>query len=481
LNKIFKGIRFRLTIVYSTLFGLFICGFAYFMSNQYFQSGRDDFDSGLVNYAIDLSEYLIIDHSGLKIDFKLPESEIKKAFPFILNQTFYAVRSYEGKTLAQSVNEFPFHEIPYFPNLPKSLDYTHRFVTFSHKDDTFRAVNLKITNEFGKEMILQVATPFGIVEERERNHLIVTFLVVPILILTSSLISFFIAGNALVPIKTLTDSANKIAAQNLSLRVPEVSTGDEVEELAKTLNNLLTRLETSFIAQENFVSNASHQLNTPLAIIKGELDVLESKGRSLEEYKRFQKSLREELERLIELVKNMLLVSRVESGQEKFVFHPLRLDDLLLTTTSRMQTKAREKKITIRFNIEEDLSLESLEVPGERQLLDSLFENILDNALKYSPSESKIELNLKIVDDHPEVWIQDEGPGFEEENFQTILKDRYHREPSISIQGTGIGLPIAHKIALFHNAEIFYRRLKPRGSLFIVRFAKITHPQPERI
>lgn len=437
------------------------------ISTQYFQSGREDFDSGLFNYAIDLSEYIRIDKSNLKIGFQIPASEIRKAFPFILNQTYYAVRAIEGKVLMES-GEFPFGEIPYNSALPLKHDYTHRFLSFTYNNESYRAVNLKITNDIGTEMILQVATPSNSIDERERNHLLMTTLLVPLLILVSSFISYLIAGNALAPIKALTDTANNIAAQNLSHRVPVASTGDEVEELAKTLNGLLERLEKSFKAQEHFVANASHQLNTPLAIIKGELDVLQSKPRSVEEHTKYFISLREEVERLIELVKNMLLVSRVEAGQEKFVFSPLRLDDLLLTITSRLRPKKREKRIQLKFNIDEDL--QDLEVMGEKQLLDSLFENIIENAIKYSPEESIIQLDIKNVGGKKEVWIRDEGPGMPEGDFDKVIADRFNRGTTLGIPGSGIGLAIASKIAEFHKATIEYRRREPRGSHFIVRF-----------
>ena len=472
MTKVFKGIRFRLTLVYSTLFGLFICTFAYIISNQYFQTGRSDFDSGLFNYAIDLSEHLHIDDVNLKIDFVLPASEGKKDFPFFLNETYYFVRSYDGKVLGGSTDAPPFEQIPYDPTLPLSPRYTHRFLSFKSQQDSYRAVNLKIVSASGENMILQVATPSTALEQNERRQFLMTAFMVPFLILISSLASYLISGNALSPIKDLTDTANSIAASNLSLRVPEVDTGDEVDELSKTLNGLLNRLEKSFKAQEHFVSNASHQLNTPLAIIKGELDILESKPRTIEEHKKFQKSLREELERLIELVKNMLLVSRVESGQEKFIFHPIRLDDLLLSTTSRLGGKARERKINIRFNISDDLENSDLEVMGEKQLLDCLFENLLENAIKYSPEEATVSLDLKQGTGLYEVWITDQGPGIPDSEIEGLLVNRFQRGAGISIPGSGIGLPLANQIARFHHAKISYEKLQPKGSLFKVIFSK---------
>lgn len=467
-----RGLRFKLTIIYSTLFGLFICVFAYILSNQNFASGRKDFDSGLLNYAIDLSEYLqISEGTEFKVHFNLPASEIKKAFPFILTNTIYSVRSVDGKFLSQGKLSPSGLSIPFDKELLSYEDYTHSFVTFNFQNEAYRAVNIKISDETGSHMILQVATSLTALSEWEREHLTITSSVVAVLILFSSFISYLVAGNALAPIKVLTDTANMIAASNLSLRVPVTKTGDEIEELSKTLNILLDRLETSFKAQEHFVSNASHQINTPLAIMKGELDVLESKERTPQEHQRFHKSLREELERLIDLVKNMLLVSRVESGLDSFVFHPVRLDDLLLGTSSRLNIKAKEKRIIVRFNIEEDLDLE---VEGERQLLEALFENILDNAIKYSPEDSTIQLNIKNINSQIEVWIQDEGPGIEESDLYQIMNKRFHRARAHTGHGTGIGLPIAQKIARFHNAEIEYRRKKPKGSLFIIRFKKDT-------
>ncbi len=468
-NRHFKGIRFRLTLVYATLFGLVLIVFAYVISKQYLDSGRADFDSNLINLAIDLSDHLTVDKAGAGMTIEVPRSEVEKVFPFILKQTHYAIRDLAGKVIMRAPDASSLR-IPYDPELPLKPDYTHRLLTFESDGANYRAVNMRITNIQGKSAILQVATSFDSVIDREKNHLLVTVLMIPILILASSFFSFVITGNALAPIRQLSNTANSIAAQNLSLRLPLVDTGDEVEELTKTLNNLLARLETAFEAQENFVANASHQLNTPLAIIKGELDVLEAKERSPEEIQRFHRSLREELQRLIELVKNMLLVSRVSADVVPVTFHPVRLDDLLITTAARLQTKAREKRMIVRFNIDEALGPKELEVPAERQLLDALFENLLDNAIKYSPEGSTLEIAIKETHGNTEVCIQDEGPGLQGNTFNEIVGARFRRGNG-HVPGSGIGLSIAAKIAQVHNASILHENIAPRGSLFRVRFS----------
>jgi len=122
----------------------------------------------------------------------------------------------------------------------------------------------------------------------------------------------------------------------------------------------------------------------------------------------------------------------------------------------------------MRFNIDEDI--QSLEVMGEKQLLDSLFENIIENAIKYSPEDSSIRLDIKNINDKIEVWVRDEGPGMDEEEFLRISSGRFQRGGAFGIPGSGIGLAIANKIASFHNAKITYKKLLPHGSHFIVRF-----------
>ena len=473
LNKVVRGIRFRLTLVYSTLFGLFICIFAYILTGLLVKSAHDDFDSALLNYAIDISQE--IEFSQLTNDLKKKTSELgtKKKFPLIENGTFHHIRDLNGEILRRSQNSNPNLTIPFSKALINSPEYGHRFMDLVVDKETLRAINLKLTSPSGVDYILQVATPSSQIYHQRRRLIMINILVIPSLILITSLASFILAGNALAPIRTLTDITNNIAAKNLSLRVPNIETGDEIEDLSKTINTLLDRLQKSFSAQEHFVANASHQLNTPLAIIKGELDVLESKERSPEDFKKFFKSLREELERLIELVKNMLLISRVESGKESFVFKSLRIDDLLINITSRLNPKARDRRINIKFNIDEDvMESDNLSILGEKQLLDSLFENIIDNAIKYGPEGQPVTITLKNGQDGLMVCLQDEGPGITPQEWERIMSQRFQRGQRAMLPGTGIGLSIAFKIAEHHQAKISYEKLQPQGSLFKITFPK---------
>lgn len=469
-TSVFKGIRFRLTFVYSTLFGLFICVFAYVLLKQNLQFARQTFDSALFNFAIDISAQIEKTDFPLEKNFRIPKRELEKEFPFTLQETYYIVKSLNGEELLRGGNEIHrVRDIPYSSELAHEEDYTHRFLDLTEDGEEYRAVNMKVTSANERVMILQVLTPTSLLHEESERDLAVILFLIPTLILVSSILSYILAGNALIPIRELIKTTQSIAATNLSQRVPEPETGDEISELASTFNTLLGRLEKSWKAQENFVANASHQLNTPLAIIKGELDVLESKERSLEEHEKFRKSLREELLRLTALVQQMLLISRVEAGLESFNLRPVRIDEVLLSVTSRLTNRAREKKITIRFNMEE-FEEDLLEIMGERQLLECLFENLVENAIKYSPRETVLSIGIKGNNNSLIVEIQDEGDGMEPEDFLKIIHSRFQRASQI-MPGTGIGLSIANQISEFHRAELIYNRLSS-GSLFQVKFPK---------
>ncbi len=469
LSKLLKGIRFRLAFVYSALFGLFICIFAYVLTSQYIQAGRDRFDSALLNYAIDLASDIKHNHQGLDVD--IPAYEYRKKLPFSITQTLFLVRNLEGKILITNTDDAGL-KIPYNSELALRKDYTNRFLFFNYHGQKMRGVNMKIRDPQVTPHIIQVATSVKDLEEQENNLILINVLMIPFLILISSIAGFVVAGNALSPVNAVADMVNKIAATNLSLRIKDPETQDEISNLAHTFNMLLARLEHSFKAQENFVANASHQLNTPLSIIKGELEVLESKKRSDEEIEKFHKSLKEELNRLIDLVKNLLMISRVEAGQEDFIYSPQRVDEVLLSTTERLHLKARDKKINIRFNIDPNLDEvpDALVVLGEKQLLECLFENILENAIKYSPEDSVIKINISSSDHQLVVTISDQGSGIDDSQAATLFTRFQRGSGHVGIPGTGIGLSIAAKIARHHKAKISYRHLHP-GSEFSIIFS----------
>lgn len=208
--------------------------------------------------------------------------------------------------------------------------------------------------------------------------------------------------------------------------------------------------------------------------MRGELEVLRAKERSPEEIEKFHVSLAQELLRLTQIVKDMLLVSRVDAGKEHFRFVPLQIDEVLGETIERLAPHAKKKHISLRYNIDDALVEDESKLTrdGERQLLVCLFENLIENAIKYSPENSRISVRLGEIEGDMIVEVSDEGPGMNPQVMQSIAgPKRFVRGDDVSgVAGSGLGLYLAHKVVQYHHATLEARPNRPQGTVMQVRF-----------
>jgi signal transduction histidine kinase len=272
-------------------------------------------------------------------------------------------------------------------------------------------------------------------------------------------------------VKLIIQKANAIEANQLKERVPVPDSRDEIFNLAVTINSLLSRLEKAFQSQERFIADASHQLKTPLAILRGELDLLLKKERSSEEVDAFLRSLSQEIDHLSKMVEDLLLLARTDAGVETFLFEKVRLDEVLIGEVARLEKLARTKSVKLKLNV--DPNIKDFEVKGDVDLLKCLFHNVIENAIKYSPESSPIEVDLKQSlgdNDKLIVEVRDQGPGIAPEELDKIF-ERFHRSANARNLGlgAGLGLAVAKKIADLHGAEIAAKSLKSQGSQFTVQ------------
>jgi hypothetical protein len=282
---------------------------------------------------------------------------------------------------------------------------------------------------------------------------------------------------ALSPVQDITLKARGISGlSNLKERVPVPEPQDEIRELAETFNGLLERMENAFASQDRFVSNASHQLKTPLTILKGELDMLRKRQASPEDVAAGLESAAVEINRLIQLVQDLLLLARLEAGQDTITLTPVRVDEVLLKVVARLQKLAtnKEVKLITQFASDEAGSELDVEVQGDEDLLDSMFENFIENAIKYAPVGSAVELSMRSHTGAVEVVIRDYGPGIPEELRQKIFERFTRVQPSNIIPGSGLGLSIASEIARLHGVNIELNAPEAgEGTVVHLRFQKV--------
>lgn len=466
-----SGIRFRLSLVYSGIFGAGLICVAVFMTYEYLGSTREENDQALRSFAIDISHFVTPKTDKIRLDSVI-QSEIGY-FPFLIQNTMVSVRTLEGKLL---YSNRPDYAPPHRPNFI-ALQLPHEFSSFVlPTGQRMRAVNIRTTH-LDRPLVIQVASAISELEAQQDRHIYFLIGIISISIILTAVTSNIVAGKALKPLRETIKQVEELMTNETYRPLPVPPTQDELAQLTRSYNLFLEQINRTLTAQDQFVSHASHQLNTPLAIMRGELELLLSKPRSSEEVANFHRSLAQELERLGQLVRDMLLVSRVEAGRASFRFSPLRLDEIVTETVARLSLKAREKNISLKLDFEPELLSDEtiLMVTGERQLLTCLFENIIENAIKYSAPDTQVRVHLTRENGRPCFEVTDQGPGISEDLRDRLkYSERFFRgQHTDTVSGTGIGLYLVSKIADYHGAQLSMENLTPPpGARFRVVFLK---------
>ena len=336
-----------------------------------------------------------------------------------------------------------------------SLPYGHRV----------RALNSTITGSDGRVYVFRVGILLDQPEDDLRQLGLVLTLLVPLVTLIGGATGWWMAGRALRPVAEITGTAQRITASNLAQRLPLRGTGDELDRLSATLNQMIARLEHSFEQMSQFISNVSHELRTPLAALRGTCEVALRTAQSEKEYREVISSSIEDLDRLSRTVSNLLSLARAETGQLALNRRPENLTELVRDAVESTRMLAAERGICIECETEADVTAE---VDAEHLL--RLLVNLLDNAIKYNRTNGRIEVALRAVDSWLVVSVRDSGVGIPAEDLPRIF-DRFYRgraDGEESAGGTGLGLSLARWTAGAHGGRIEVESQLGQGSTFRV-------------
>ena len=272
------------------------------------------------------------------------------------------------------------------------------------------------------------------------NILLISF---PIILVFLFLFARFFAGKSIKPVSTIIETSSLITKDNLNTRIPLPVNKDELYILSQNINNLLDRIENAIQREKQFTSDASHELRTPLAVIKGTLEVLIRKPRTTDEYNEKINYCIKEVDRINNLVDQLLLLARFENQNQNIKSEEVFLDALLLDTVSRFSNQLKEKNIRIKTSLEQDCVIMS-----DSYLISIVFNNLISNAIKYSKNDGKIDLILKSETNQFSFLVKDNGVGISKEDLNKIFDSFYRSNPSShpEIKGTGIGLSIVKRL-----------------------------------
>jgi len=323
----------------------------------------------------------------------------------------------------------------------------------------------------GVRSIIQVATSLTEVRDTLRRLILILVSIIPLSLFIASLGGIFLANKVLKPINEINQITREITSKNLGLRVPHPQTHDELGELVETINGMIERLEKSFKQIQQFTADASHELKTPLTILKGEAELALRKERDPEEYRHYLRSSLEEVNRLSRLVQDLLVLSKADMGRLTLQKEPLNLIELTHSCCEQCKFLGEGKNTRVEFEPSSD---EEVWVMGDPHRLKQMFYNLIENAIKYSNDGGKVEIVTGSNGKFASIAIRDEGLGISEEDLPYIF-DRFYRvdkSRSREAGGTGLGLSICKWIAEAHQGKITVESTPGVGSCFTVWIPK---------
>lgn len=302
----------------------------------------------------------------------------------------------------------------------------------------------------------------------------------PLVLVVAAGGGYWLSRRALAPVDALVRTARDISAANLNSRLPKLETGDELQRLSDTVNEMLARIETAFLRITEFTADASHELRTPVSLIRTEAELALRRSRGEIEYRDSLRHILLEAERTTGLIEQLLSLARADSGREMLDMHPVDLRATLGGAVESWRQVGRIRGLEFSTNIDAD----NLIVFGDENVLRRLINILLDNAFKYTPSPGWVSVSLEHRAEDALITVRDSGIGIAESEQAKIFERFYRVDKARSRAqgGAGLGLAIAQWIVTQHRGAITVKSSPGSGSSFCVSLpvigAPVLNPQP---
>jgi two-component system, OmpR family, sensor kinase len=463
-------LRVRLTLWYGTALALVLIIFSVVLYAITARSLRDTVDESLEDTA--MTAVRSLEERGF-----LPlisEEELLSQFPELTRiDKFFQIFSPSGTITIRSPN-IKQHEVPLSRT---ALDATFAgqkiFESAKYpKEPPLRLISVPIVYRGNLLYIVQVGTSMESVGETLQRFLVLLVVAIPIALAVSLAGGWFLAGRALRPVDKITLAAQRIAAGDLSQRLSMPAAHDEIGRLADTFNNMIGRLDTSFRQIRQFTSDASHELRTPLTVMKGETDLVLRRPRLLDDYKSVLESNLEEIDRMTRIVDELLFLSRADMGEVRVESLPVAMESLVEDIHRQAKLLAQDRHIEVLLG-----TVMPVVVQGDDLRLRELLLNLVENAMKYSHSDGKVEIALLNDGREARLSVTDHGIGIASADHKKIFQRFFRTDVARghTKKGTGLGLAICAWIAELHKGRIEVKSDLGQGSTFTV-VLPLAHP-----
>jgi heavy metal sensor kinase len=318
----------------------------------------------------------------------------------------------------------------------------------------------------GRQFIVQVAEPMDDYLEALERFRTAMLIGIPVLLVIATAGGYWISTRALHPVDQITHAAQMINPQDLSQRVIVPQTGDELQRMAETLNQMLQRIESAVARITQFTADASHELRTPVALIRTRAEVTLAKPRNSDQYRDALKEVLAESERTTALIENLMTLARADTGSETLNFQRIDVSDLAREACAQAQTLAQARRQHWSAAIPDT----AIWVRGDTHALRRLLLILIDNAVKYTPPAGTVSLSLQRNGTRAEIRVSDTGIGISESDLPHIFERFYRADKARSreLGGTGLGLSIGRWIANAHGGDVQVENSTHNGTTFLV-------------
>ncbi len=456
-------IKWKLTLWYGGILALILVTFSCGVYIYFQNSLQKSIDTKIKSIAEVLSSSMTETHNqSLFGNF---ERYLETALGKKPKGKFIQIIDASGKIGAR-LNDLEAEAVPVsFTTLEKALKGEIVYETIEGARPRLRMITMPILENKRIISIVQVGTSLEEFEDTMKRLLII--MVVSIITATSGtiVVGYFMAKKTMKPVDQIRRTAVKISSSNLDERIELKGRKDELGRLAETFNAMIARLKDSFQRVNQFSIDVSHELKTPLTILKGETELALRKDRTNEEYKRSLTSNLEEIDRMSHIIDDLLLLSKAEAEDMKLNLDKVDLRDLLADVCLNMKIFGENKGVEIIVK-----ELEDIRIVGDALKLRRMITNIVENGIKYGHSGGYVAVSSYKQDGFACVHVKDDGPGISSGDIKYIFDRFYRADRSRKREsGSGLGLSISKWIAEAHHGTIEVESTPAAGSLFVIK------------
>ncbi len=466
----YKGVRFRVTALYSVITLATVLGFGVYQYFSLWGEMLDNLDERLRNEYMDFQMDLPLTPK-LMAQYRDQISRQNAKVP-LQPAVFVQFADLSGRILAWSENCLPNVLLASPEGFRLALIASEVTETISRGYEyPVRVLSARVRTDTGQEVVYQLGVSIRRLVLTTQGFLRALGVAVGVLTLVSLGIGWEMAKRSLRPVRDIIATTQAITAERLQERLTPVGSGDEIDELIHTLNDMIRRLEAGFKQITQFTADVSHELRTPLAVMRGEIEVALEYGKTMEEMKSVLISSLEELDRLTMIANDLLLLARADAQLGTEDHREVDLRELLIEVVADARVLAESRGIHLKTG-----ELAGAVVLGSRDSLRRVFMNLLDNAVKYTPSGGEVRLNCEVRDGSAHVHVEDTGIGIMAEDLPNVF-DRFYKASrsrmSREDKGVGLGLSISKAVAEQHGGAISVASVAGKGTTFSVRLPLI--------